>query len=74
MQYEWRWGARAYVEVGEESMARFVAEFMVSSEDNGDADVGEEETREDRKRKRDAVDRMVKGVEKAAGGKFVEYK
>ncbi|TFK19515.1 MAGE-domain-containing protein [Coprinopsis marcescibilis] len=27
--YEWRWGSRAKCEVGEEAVARFVAEFMV---------------------------------------------
>ena len=28
MTYEWRWGARSHAEVGEDAIARFVADFM----------------------------------------------
>ncbi|CAA7264566.1 unnamed protein product [Cyclocybe aegerita] len=66
--YEWRWGARAFCEVGEEAVAKFIAQFMVESE--GD---GEEEGR-DARRQEELMKKMYKGIEKAAGGKLTELK
>ncbi|KAF8183694.1 MAGE family-domain-containing protein [Pholiota molesta] len=60
--YEWRWGARAFCEVGEEFVAKFVAEFMVG---NVDGDGGRQE---------ELVKKMYAGVEKAAGGKLAELR
>jgi hypothetical protein len=59
--FEWRWGPRAMVEVGERGVAEFVGEFMVEDEPVANA------------RAREArVAKMVEGVEKAAGSKLVE--
>jgi hypothetical protein len=64
-QYEWRWGPRAFSEIGEEYVAKFVADFMVG----GDANANEDEDVHDA-----LVDKMYKGVEKAAGGGLTEIK
>ncbi|KAG2002440.1 hypothetical protein CC2G_004632 [Coprinopsis cinerea AmutBmut pab1-1] len=85
--YEWRWGPRAMCEVGEEAVARFVAEFMITSEGDDDAD---EEDGEDarpangrrrggrqqpqRQSKKDKIQKMFEGIEKAAGGKLAEIR
>ena len=59
--FEWRWGPRAMVEVGERGIAEWVGEFMVEGEPVANA------------RAREArVAKMVEGVEKAAGGRLVQ--
>lgn len=66
--YEWRWGPRAQAEVGEQDVARFVADFMVERarhEASGeDADEDVEDTPEVKKMR----ERTYGGIEKAAGG------
>ncbi|PCH34545.1 MAGE-domain-containing protein [Wolfiporia cocos MD-104 SS10] len=68
---EWRWGLRAASEVGEQSVAQFVAEFMVNVGAGGEAGSDEEGAasarwrEEGRKRQFDAV---MKGIERAAAG------
>lgn len=65
--YEWRWGTRAMCEVGEEAIARFVAEFMVEGVE------ADEEAQNAQKRK-DQYKKMYSGIEKAAGGKLSDVK
>lgn len=65
--YEWRWGPRAFCEVGEELVANFVAEFMVGSHDGEDEGMNHE-------RHQELVAKMYAGLEKAAGGKLAELK
>lgn len=61
--YEWKWGVRAFAEVGEELVARFVAEFMVS--DYGvEVDDDEEEEEEAPRRGKRGTDKG-KGKAKA---------
>lgn len=79
--YEWRWGPRAQSEVGEKGIAQFVAEFMV-----GDADDDDDEEEEDGGRRargrgaagkesaQDRLEKMLKGVERAAGGQLADLK
>ena len=80
--YQWRWGPRAYCEVGEKAIARFVAEVMVG--DRIEADVDEEEegragsSRRARGRAQDEtearVEKMLQGIEKAAGGSLADLR
>ncbi|KAJ6500519.1 MAGE family-domain-containing protein [Mycena sanguinolenta] len=81
--YEWRWGARAQSEVGEKAVAEFVAEFMVQEERQGLDDGDEEEEgggatagrARANKRRADAankLEKMAKGIERAAGGQLAE--
>lgn len=80
--YQWRWGPRAYCEVGEKAIARFVAEVMVG--DRIEADVDEEEegragsSRRARGRGQDEteakVEKMLQGIEKAAGGSLADLR
>ncbi|KAF9448427.1 MAGE-domain-containing protein [Macrolepiota fuliginosa MF-IS2] len=75
--YEWRWGARALCEVGEEDIAKFVAEFMVdhgAGAERGGGDDGEEEEEANDGRRKARVQKMYKGVEKAAGGTLAEIR
>lgn len=73
--YEWRWGARAFCEIGEKNIAKFVAEFMTShgagatgrNEEDGEDGAGEE-------RRKEKVKKMYKGVEKASGGNLAEVR
>jgi hypothetical protein len=74
--YEWRWGGRAFTEVGEEYIGKFIAEFMVSTEIDQ-----EEEGRgaaaaaaAARAKEKALVEKMYIGVERAAGGKLMELK
>jgi len=68
--YEWRWGTRAFCEVGEEDIAKFVAEFMVVSDGDGDEEgAGSAATR---KKQQALAEKMYAGVQKAAGGKLNE--
>ncbi len=67
--HEWRWGARAFCEVGEDDIARFIAEFMVregAGSERGNMDDAEDEADEGRRKAK--VGKLYKGVEKAAGG------
>ena len=80
--YQWRWGPRAYCEVGEKAVAKFVAEIMIG--DRIEADVDEEEgsragsSRRARGRGRDdteaRVEKMLQGIEKAAGGSLADLR
>ena len=65
--YEWRWGTRALCEVGEEGIARFIAEFMVEDL-NGDEDAPNTQKTKAR------YDKMYEGIEKAAGAKLTDVK
>lgn len=66
MAYEWRWGNRAHSEVGEAAIASFAAEFMVERNEDG----GE---RSEAQRLKE-LERMSKGIERAAGGELAEIK
>lgn len=70
--YDWQWGVRAFSEVGEENIGKFIAEFMVSTEINQ-----EEEGRgaaaaaaATRAKEEALIEKMYVGVERAAGGKL----
>lgn len=67
-QYEWRWAPRAQSEVGEQKIARFVGEFMAGEdeeEDESEAAQAELQAR---------LERIVKGIERAAGGTLSDVK
>ncbi|KAG5650330.1 hypothetical protein H0H81_012602 [Sphagnurus paluster] len=70
--YEWRWGSRAQSEVGEKGVAKFIAEFMVG--DAGDDDDDDDATRGRHEEAGAKLERMVKGVERAAGGQLADIK
>ncbi|KAJ7186488.1 MAGE family-domain-containing protein [Mycena filopes] len=79
--YEWRWGNRAQSEVGERAVAEFIAEFMVAGELAGGEDEEEGGNAAGRaradKRRVDAENnlaKMMKGIERAAGGQLAEIK
>jgi len=82
--WERRWGRRAACEVGEEGIAKLVAEFMI-----GEADADEDEDAEEgnaaggarraggaaaANRRGDKLKRMLTGLEKAADVKLAELK
>lgn len=76
-QFEWRWGPRAIAEIGEQAVARFVADFMVERrqevlEVSSDEDEGLGRRRERGRGGRDnaeaRMEKMLKGIETAAGG------
>jgi hypothetical protein len=79
--YEWRWGPRAFAEVGEKAIARFIAEFMAERPGGGEEstdDEGEDpravrarrKAREEENEKRLQV--MLRGIERAAGGELLD--
>ncbi|KAK2464995.1 hypothetical protein APHAL10511_003071 [Amanita phalloides] len=79
--YQWRWGPRAYCEIGEKAVAKFVAEVMIG--DRTEVDVDEEEPRAGSSRRgkgqtRDEtsarLEKMLKGIEKAAGGNLTDLR
>lgn len=78
--YEWRWGNRAQSEVGEKGIAQFVAEFMVGDAGDDDEDDEEDDAAAGRgaKRRQEDADaklvKMVKGIERAAGGQLADLK
>ena len=55
---EWRWGVRAHGEVGEQGVARFVAEFM--AERAVDPEAGEEAQQK-------LLEAMLKGIKGVTG-------
>ncbi|THH31688.1 hypothetical protein EUX98_g2522 [Antrodiella citrinella] len=65
---EWRWGPRAMSEVGESDIAKFVADFMVHREDAGD----DEGNANQQGKARQRVEKMLQGIEKAAGGRLLD--
>ncbi|KAF9530740.1 MAGE family-domain-containing protein [Crepidotus variabilis] len=69
--YEWRWGPRAHCEVGEENIAKFIAEFMVESDDIDEGAAGAAAAR---RKREDTLKKMYAGIEKASGGKLAELK
>ena len=66
--FEWRWGPRALSELGEQGLARFVAEFMAvppGADAEGDEDaVGAPQDEGTQKR----VGFVYRGIERAAAG------
>jgi melanoma-associated antigen len=73
--YEWRWGPRAFCEVGEEYIGKFIAEFMVSSEvDQEEEGRAAATSAAARAKEKALVEKMYVGVEKAAGGKLMGLK
>ncbi|KAF5361515.1 hypothetical protein D9758_006135 [Tetrapyrgos nigripes] len=80
IKYEWRWGVRAYSEVGEKGIAQFAAEFMVTREHEEDEDEDEGQGARNRNRNRrgpnphEQVEKMLGAIEKAAGSELVELK
>ena len=68
--YEWRWGARAFSEVGEEYIGRFIAEFMVSTEIDQEEEERGAGAGAARAKEKALVEKMYVGVERAAGGKL----
>ncbi|KAF8876784.1 MAGE family-domain-containing protein [Gymnopilus junonius] len=70
--FEWRWGSRAFSEVGEQNIANFVAEFMVVTDGEGEED-GAAATRS-RARQQELMKKMYTGIEKAAGGGLTDLK
>jgi phage terminase small subunit len=77
-QYEWRWGPRAHAEVGEQGIARFMAEFMVEQYELEAGAQDEEDEEEDEVQETGPSGRMnavtarkvesaMKGIETAAG-------
>lgn len=73
--YEWRWGARAFCEVGEKDIAKFVAEFMANhGAGAAGRDEGDDEDGAGEQRKKERVKKMYMGVEKAAGGTLAEIR
>ena len=74
--YEWRWGPRAFSEVGEEYIGKFIAEFMVSSEADQEegAAAAAATSAAARAKEKALVEKMYVGVEKAAGGKLMALK
>lgn len=75
--YEWRWGNRAHSEVGEVGIGAFAAEFMVErmgvneGEDEGGRGAAKGRREEARKK---VLEKMVKGIGRAAGGSLAEIK
>jgi hypothetical protein len=72
--YEWRWGARAFCEVGETDIARFIAEFMVNNRTGEEPGDEEEEEEGNEARRKTKVEKMYTGVQKAAGGGLAEIR
>lgn len=78
--YEWRWGNRAHSEVGEQAIAAFAAEFMVErmgDQGQDDDDEGAANNANNARRQAErlvALERMVKGIGRAAGGELAEIK
>ncbi|KAG6812817.1 hypothetical protein H0H92_000275 [Tricholoma furcatifolium] len=64
--YEWRWGSRAQSEVGEQAIANFVAEFMIGDAEDDDDEGG--------RGTQGRLERMTKGIERAAGGQLSDAK
>ncbi|KAF8635766.1 hypothetical protein AX17_003865 [Amanita inopinata Kibby_2008] len=80
--YQWRWGPRAYCEVGEKAIAKFVAEFMVGKQTDAEGDEEEQgrdgSSRRARGKERPSagskVEKMLEGIEKAAGGNLTDLR
>ncbi|KAF8621396.1 hypothetical protein AX15_007849 [Amanita polypyramis BW_CC] len=80
--YQWQWGSRAHCEVGEKAIGKFVAEVMVG--DRTDVDVDDEEadkagpSRRGRGRGSDKteakIEKMLTGIERAAGGNLTDLR
>ncbi|KAF8063435.1 MAGE family-domain-containing protein [Lyophyllum atratum] len=69
--YEWRWGSRAQSEVGEKAIAAFIANFMTGDAGDDEEDEGGRNRREGAATK---LERMMKGIERAAGGQLADIK
>ena len=72
--YEWRWGMRAFSEVGEEYIGKFIAEFMVSTEIDQEEEGRGAAAAAARAKEKALVDKMYIGVERAAGGRLMALK
>ncbi|KIY51083.1 MAGE protein, partial [Fistulina hepatica ATCC 64428] len=71
-QYEWRWGPRAHSEIGERAVAQFMAEFMVGG--NEEDEEGENGLGQDKRQDEVHLERMARGIERAAGGNLSDIK
>ena len=71
-QYEWRWGSRAFAEVGEVAIAQFVAEFMVLRGRVGEGEGDDDENGKDNPSVKKGIEKMMNGIEKAAAGRLVD--
>ncbi|KAJ8515467.1 hypothetical protein ONZ45_g7134 [Pleurotus djamor] len=72
LNYEWRWGNRAQSEVGENDIARFIASFLAGDEDEEEDERGHaSSSRRGRKQQAESkFDKLMKGVQRAAGGEL----
>lgn len=69
---EWRWGSRAFSEVGEQAIAEFVASFMANHAIRA-AQGDEDRPQEMNARKREKeYESYMKDITRAAGGKLSE--
>ena len=68
--YDWQWGVRAFSEVGEENIGKFIAEFMVSTEINQEEEGRGAAAAATRAKEEALIEKMYVGVERAAGGKL----
>ncbi|KAM6503668.1 MAGE domain containing protein [Amanita muscaria] len=73
--HQWRWAPRAYCEVGEKAIAKFVAEVMIGERTEADEEEEggrAESSRRGRGRENGTAEakmqKMLDGIEKAAGG------
>ena len=73
---EWRWGSRAYSEVGEQAIAEFVASFMAehSARNSGDDEEGRNRANRNRQEIEKAHDTIMRDITRAAGGKLSEVR
>ncbi|KAH7925738.1 MAGE-domain-containing protein [Leucogyrophana mollusca] len=82
--WEWRWGNRAYSEIGEKAVGQFVAEFMVERTRDNDGDDDDDENaaparaRGRVKNRSEVVEKklatILKGIERAAGGTLTDVR
>lgn len=61
---EWRWGNRAHSEIGEQGIAQFIAEFMVTQNGYDDEDMSDPRRQREMAKQ---VKTMTEGIATAAG-------
>jgi hypothetical protein len=59
--HEWRWGARAEIEITEKAVADFVAEIYVEADEQGSSEGGQKKKQEN----------LLKHIERAAGSQLI---
>ncbi|KAF7416115.1 hypothetical protein PC9H_002375 [Pleurotus ostreatus] len=72
--YEWCWGNRAQSEVGEKGIAQFIAKFMAGEDEDDEEDEDAPRARHRQPKGPSKFDRMVTGIERAAGGDLNDVK